>query len=473
MPGETQGQSHQISNASIGPDGKLYIHNGDGFNAATAQNLDSYRGKILRLNLDGSAPSDNPFYDDANGINARDYVFAYGVRNPFGGAWRAADGDHYSVENGPSIDRLARIEAGVDYGWDGTNSSMRINALYNWSPAHAPVNITFVQPETFGGSRFPLASQNRAFVSESGPTYFSGPQVRGKRIVSFEFDASGEVVGGPTTFVEYVGTGRATVVGLTAGPDGLYFTELYRDLDAKSPIDRGARVLRVRFDAGDVSFTADATSGAPPLSVQFSDTSTLVGGSAWHWDFGDGATSTLQNPTHLYPAVGIYDVSLTVTGAVGDVTLTREALITVARPGDFNFDNRINGDDFLIWQANFGTRSGATVATGDADGDGDVDGGDFLAWQAGFGTALGRGASVAAADFAAVRPLIADPPWIRKLPRIPHAADQERPSLISTQRTNIREVKPLQLAMRKRETELRDRALEEDWAQRVSQQSQS
>ena len=42
-----------------------------------------------------------------------------------------------------------------------------------------------------------------------------------------------------TTLVEYAGTGRATVVGLAAGPDGLYFTELYRDEGATSPIDAG------------------------------------------------------------------------------------------------------------------------------------------------------------------------------------------------------------------------------------------
>ena len=52
---ETQGQSHQISNVTIGPDNKLYVHLGDGFNFAAAQNLDQYRGKILRMNLDGTA----------------------------------------------------------------------------------------------------------------------------------------------------------------------------------------------------------------------------------------------------------------------------------------------------------------------------------------------------------------------------------------------------------------------------------
>jgi glucose/arabinose dehydrogenase len=247
MQPETQGQSHQISNVSIGPDGMLYVHNGDGFNTGTAQNLDQFRGKILRMNLDGTAPSDNPFYDAANGITARDYVFAYGVRNPFGGAWRASDGKHYEVENGPSVDRLAQIVRGRNYLWSGSDQSMENFAIYNWDPAHAPVNMTFIQRETFGGSQFPASKMDHLFVSESGPTYATGPQSRGKRIVEFELDANGELVSGPTTLVEYVGTGQSTVVGIAAGPDGLYFTELYEDTGAAGPTAVGARVYRVRY----------------------------------------------------------------------------------------------------------------------------------------------------------------------------------------------------------------------------------
>src|SRR5690606_21696958 len=110
------------------------------------------------------------------GINARDYVFAYGFRNPFGGAWRASDGKHYQVENGPSVDRFSQVNAGVNYGWDGSNASMLNHAIYNWDPSHAPVNIAFVQMETFGGSRFPNSKLDHAFISESGPTYATGPQ---------------------------------------------------------------------------------------------------------------------------------------------------------------------------------------------------------------------------------------------------------------------------------------------------------
>jgi glucose/arabinose dehydrogenase len=219
MQPEVQGQSHQISNISIGPDGKLYVHNGDGFNAANALNLDSFRGKVLRMNLDGTAPADNPFYDAGNGISARDYVFAYGLRNPFGGAWRASDGKHYQVENGPSVDRFSQVLKGVSYGYNGSNASMMINAIYNWDPSTAPVNIAFVQQETFAGSRFPTSKLDHAFVSESGPTYASGPQFSGKRIVEFALDANGNRIGEPTTLVEYRGTGQGTIVGLAAGPD--------------------------------------------------------------------------------------------------------------------------------------------------------------------------------------------------------------------------------------------------------------
>jgi glucose/arabinose dehydrogenase len=247
FPGETQGQSHQISNLSIGPDGKLYVHMGDGFDASRGQNLSSFRGKVLRMNLDGTAASDNPFYNASDGISARDYVFAYGLRNPFGGAWRAADGAHYEVENGPTIDRFAKIVRGRNYLYDGSDSSMRSSALYNWNPSTGPVNIAFVEPFAFGGSGFPADRMDHAFVTESGATWASGPQTLGKKISEWVLDASGNLVGAPRTLILYNGAGKATAAGLAAGPDGLYFSDLYKDTGNPQAIDRGANILRVRW----------------------------------------------------------------------------------------------------------------------------------------------------------------------------------------------------------------------------------
>jgi glucose/arabinose dehydrogenase len=274
MYGENQPSSHQVSNLSIGPDGKLYVHMGDGFDPSTATNLDSFRGKILRINVDGSPAQDNPFYDASDGINARDYVYAYGFRNPFGGAWRDANDAHYEVENGPKVDRLARVDEGVNYTYDGTDASMAFGALYNWSPAHAPVNIAFVQPDAFGGSGFPALQQDHAFVAESGPTWAAGPEVLGKRIVEFGLDPDlGDVGGHPQTLVEYTGTGRATAAGVAAGPGGVYFTELYRDQGALTAIDPGARLLRVRYGPP----KRPILTGTKPLSPSDENSPRVVG----------------------------------------------------------------------------------------------------------------------------------------------------------------------------------------------------
>ena len=314
MPDEAIGPSHQISSLTIGPDGKLYVHVGDGFDTEVARSVDSFRGKILRINPDGSAPADNPFYDPADGIRAADYVFALGFRNPFGGAWRAADNSLYEVENGPTTDRLAKVSAGFDYQWDGSDESMLVNAAYNWSPSVAPVNITFVQDEMFGGSGLPSDKQGHAFVSESGPTWVQGQTPDGKRIREFVFDAGGKVVS-TKPFVEYAGTGFATVAALAAGPDGLYFSDLFPDQG--SPIGHSANVYRISY-AGTVTIGAEVTDQAA-RSVKFSSMVTVPGAMNLTWLFGDGSSSTEANPVHVFPSNGPFEVKLSVTGATNQV----------------------------------------------------------------------------------------------------------------------------------------------------------
>ncbi|MDF2734882.1 MAG: cell surface protein [Chloroflexota bacterium] len=79
-----------------------------------------------------------------------------------------------------------------------------------------------------------------------------------------------------------------------------------------------------------VDFTTDQNSGAPPLTVNFTDASTS-GGTAWDWTFGTGeGTGTGQTVSHTYNTAGTYTVSLTVTYPTGPVTLTKTNYITVA-----------------------------------------------------------------------------------------------------------------------------------------------
>ncbi|MAQ77230.1 hypothetical protein CL684_01780 [Candidatus Campbellbacteria bacterium] len=104
---------HDGGRMAFGPDDKLYVTTGDATNKDLAQNLNSLAGKILRLNDDGSIPSDNPFENSP--------IYSYGHRNPQGLAWDS-NGNLWSTEHGPSglsagQDELNRIVAGGNYGW--------------------------------------------------------------------------------------------------------------------------------------------------------------------------------------------------------------------------------------------------------------------------------------------------------------------------------------------------------------------
>ncbi|MDD1655926.1 MAG: PKD domain-containing protein, partial [Methanomicrobiales archaeon] len=79
------------------------------------------------------------------------------------------------------------------------------------------------------------------------------------------------------------------------------------------------------------AFTATPTSGSAPLIVQFTDQSTNSP-TSWSWNFGDGQTSTAQNPIHSYATPGTYTVTLTVTNAGGSDSETKTDSITVTIP---------------------------------------------------------------------------------------------------------------------------------------------
>jgi PKD repeat protein len=89
--------------------------------------------------------------------------------------------------------------------------------------------------------------------------------------------------------------------------------------------------LRLNGVAPAASFTASPGSGQAPLPVQFTDTSTGAP-TSWAWDFGDGTTSTAQNPAHTYPTAGTWSVTLTATNAAGSSTSAATTITVTAAP---------------------------------------------------------------------------------------------------------------------------------------------
>lgn len=83
-------------------------------------------------------------------------------------------------------------------------------------------------------------------------------------------------------------------------------------LDAKNSLGSCWNTSTITVSSLAASFSASQTSGLAPLTVRFTDTSTDQP-TAWTWDFGDGATSALQNPSHTYTTTGVYPVTLKVT----------------------------------------------------------------------------------------------------------------------------------------------------------------
>ena len=115
-PGAT---NHNGGALHFGPDGKLYVAVGDNANGANAQSLGNLLGKMLRINPDGSIPSDNPFYGSAGGQNRA--IWALGLRNPFTFSFQRGSSRMFINDVGEnSWEEINDGIAGSNYGWPAT-----------------------------------------------------------------------------------------------------------------------------------------------------------------------------------------------------------------------------------------------------------------------------------------------------------------------------------------------------------------
>jgi PKD repeat protein len=113
-------------------------------------------------------------------------------------------------------------------------------------------------------------------------------------------------------------TGTGESPAYTYAQNGIYNVTLVVT-DSEGATDTNTTTATIDDTEPIASFVGMPTSGLKPLTVNFSDSSTSYDGiTAREWDFGDGNTSTEQNPTHMYTTEGAYTVSLTVYEADGD-----------------------------------------------------------------------------------------------------------------------------------------------------------
>jgi PQQ-dependent dehydrogenase (s-GDH family) len=209
---------HGGGRLAIGPDDKLYLSRGDhGANflqnycmANRAQDLpaasdvavrdwSTYQGKILRMDLDGGIPADNP---TIGGV--RSHIYSYGLRNPQGLAF-GATGLLYASEHGPSIDdEVDLIQAGKNYGWPhvaGFNDD-RGYVYANWSASSPAPCATLKFNNLSPPASVPIAKESAWRHPDFVPplvTFFTVP-------AGYDFAANGNATIAPGSIEVYTAT---------------------------------------------------------------------------------------------------------------------------------------------------------------------------------------------------------------------------------------------------------------------------
>jgi glucose/arabinose dehydrogenase len=294
----------------VGPDGKLWWSVGSNpYPWGNGQALTNIYGKIIRVNLDGTVPSDDPFTAVPG---AAPGIYAWGLRNP----WRTTflpDGRMMVGNTGGNMwEALDTIEPGGNYGWPfyegDCGSCGYANPAYAYG--HAPADGAISAIAAYTGSTFPSAYDHVVFFGDYNR----------RDIEAVKFDPTYRTEISDTVFASNEGT----IADLTQGPDGnLYSVGVFE-----------GTVWRIA-PTGPFAPTAAASAtpggGHAPLAVQLSSTgSSGARGEAltYSWDFGDGsAASPAANPTHTYTSDGTYAATLTVSDGTTSAQATASVVV--------------------------------------------------------------------------------------------------------------------------------------------------
>lgn len=194
--------------------GHIFFSSGERGTKENAQNLGNHLGKVLRLNEDGSVPTDNPFVKTAG---AKPEIWSYGHRNPQGLVYNTTTGELWDVEHGPKGgDELNKVEAGKNYGWpvityginydgtpitDITEKAGMEQPVWYWVPSIATCGMTQVTSDIYPSWK------NNFLVGALAQTHVSRVEVDNGKYVKHE------------RLLEKIGRVRM----VTQGPDGYVY----------------------------------------------------------------------------------------------------------------------------------------------------------------------------------------------------------------------------------------------------------
>jgi hypothetical protein len=318
--------NHNGGALAFGPDGKLYAAVGENANTAHAQTLANLLGKMLRLNSDGTIPSDNPFFGTATGRNRA--IWALGLRNPFTFAFNPNGPEMFINDVGQNTwEEINDGQAGANYGWPDTegptNDPRFVSPRYAYSHSGGGCAITggaFYSPMN---ARFPADYAGDYFFAD-----FCGGWIRrldpnaGNTVTNF---ASG--IASPVDLkvsdaghLYYLARGGGSTTGV-----------VYRiDFGAGAPAITTQPASRTVAVGAPVVFSVSA-SGATPLRYQWRRNGATIAG-ATAQDYTIAAVAQADNGARFSVVVSNDVGSATSAEAILTVTTNRAPTATIVQP---------------------------------------------------------------------------------------------------------------------------------------------
>lgn len=307
---------HNGGGMAFGPDGKLYLGMGDDKVSANAQDLTNHKGKLLRLNKDGSTPSDNPYATSSNPATRR--IWAYGFRNPYTISIQRGTGKIFvnDVGEGKWEEINDATQAGRNFGWPAAEGK---------SSSSAHTNPVFAYNHWDTGSSGGCAISGGAFFNPVSTNY--PPQYNGKY---FFMDYCEQWINyidpssGTPTKTNFATNINSSGLALGVGTDGnIYYYSLntsslykivYSNNNAPAITSNPSSITVSQGQPASFSVTA---SGANPLSYQWQKNGVNIAGAT-------SATYTISSVQTSH--AGQYRAI--VTNAYGSAT-SRAATLTV------------------------------------------------------------------------------------------------------------------------------------------------
>lgn len=309
-------------------DGKLFITTGEGGNSSRSQSMSSFLGKVLRINTDGSIPTDNPFYNTATG-NYR-AIYALGFRNPFKASVQPGTGKIFLNDVGNTTsEEVNLVLAGKNYGWpsiEGKIGSQTPPANY-MDPIYA---YDHSQGCSNTGGEF-YNPQNNQFPSKYIGKYFFQDYCKGYMKVLDPTDGS---------IIEQFASNLNRPIDVLTGPDGaLYYL-------ARGGMGGGSSQDNTSSNSGSLWKIEFTGSGIPAISVQPSNKTVSVGSSVtfsvkasgemplnYQWQRDNVDITGATNESYSLNSVALRDNGATfrvkISNLVGSVT-SNYAVLTVS-----------------------------------------------------------------------------------------------------------------------------------------------